>query len=148
MNPERIGHVVLKVRSLERSLSFYRDVLGFSETAAYGERMVFLTATGENHHDLALIQMGDDAPEQDPSAVGLLHVAIRLASVEEVRTAYRELRSRGIPVGASDHGVSKSVYLVDPDGIEVEVFADEPPESYGGDVASVMTVAPWNPSSE
>ncbi|HVL32835.1 MAG TPA: VOC family protein [Actinomycetota bacterium] len=147
IRPERVGHVVLKVRSLARSVPFYTDVLGFKENARYGGRMAFFTATGENHHDLALMEIGDSAASAAPNAVGLFHVAIRLPSVDAVRDAYKTLRARGIPVGSSDHGVSKSIYLEDPDGIEIELYADEPAESYNGDVASAMTVRGWNPEA-
>lgn len=147
IKPDRVGHVVLKVRSLERSLPFYTDVLGFSVSATYGP-MVFLTATGQNHHDLALMEVGDLADNPHARSVGLFHVAIRLGSIDAVRDAYRDLRARGIPTGSSDHGVSKSIYLADPDGIEIELYADEPPERYGGDVAAAMTVAPWDPEGQ
>lgn len=145
IRPERVGHVVLKVRSLERSVPFYRDVLGFTPNATYGP-MVFFTATGDNHHDLALMEIGDAAENPHARAVGLYHVAIRLPSVEAVREAYQALREHGIRVGSSDHGVSKSIYLADPDGIEIELYADTPADEYGGNVAAAMTVAPWDPS--
>ena len=146
IKPDRIGHVVLKVRSLERSVPFYSEILGFTENARYGP-MVFFTATGENHHDLALMEVGEDAAAQGSREVGLFHVAIRLGSVDDVKGAYAELRARGVSVGSSDHGVSKSIYLSDPDGIEIELYADVPSDDYGGDVAGAMTVAPWDPAS-
>lgn len=143
--PQAIGHVVLKVRSLERSVPFYTDVLGFKVSASHGGVMVFFTATGANHHDLALMEVGDAAPGPMARGVGLYHVAIRLESEGAVKAAYGELRARGVTVGSSDHGVSKSIYLSDPDGIEIELFSDTPAIEYGGDVAAAMTIQAWDP---
>ncbi len=55
-----VGHVVLKGRDLERSVRFYRDVIGLKEVARLGARMAFFSA-GENHHDLAVLEVGKDA---------------------------------------------------------------------------------------
>ena len=133
---------MLKVRDLDRSLAFYRDFLGFRVSSEMSNVMVFLTATGENHHDLALVRVGDQAPSPIPTAVGLYHVAIQLADVDAVKTAHQLLTERGILRGASDHGVSKSLYTVDPDGNEIELYCDAPRDEWEGRVADVMTVKP------
>lgn len=146
IEPREVGHVVLKVRDLSRSSEFYERVLGFKKVADYGGRMAFFTATGENHHDLGLMEVGTGAPPAHPAAVGLYHVAIRLEDEDAVRAAYRRLVEAGADVvGASDHGVSKSVYLRDPDGIEIELYADVPGWKEQG-LEAVATVRPWDPS--
>lgn len=146
IRPLAVGHVVLRVRDLERSTEFYTKVLGFRKVADYGPNMAFFTATGENHHDLALMEVGPGAPDPPPGAVGLYHIAIRLRDEAAVRAAYRRLVESGADVvGASDHGVSKSVYLRDPDGIEIELYADVPDWKAKGERA-VATILPWDPT--
>ncbi len=125
-----IGHVVLKVRDLDRSLAFHRDLLGFHVVGQMSNVMVFLTARGENHHDLALLRVGDQAPSPLPNAVGLYHVAIRLPGWEAVKRAHAVLSERGLLRGATDHRVSRSVYTVDPDGNEIELYCDSPREEW------------------
>ena len=142
MHPVRVGHVVLKVRDLDRSLAFYRDLLGFRVAAQMSNVMIFLTASGENHHDLGLLRMGEQAPSPVPTAVGLYHVAIQLPDEAALRDAHRLLSERGLLKGAVDHGVSHSVYTQDPDGIEIELYCDAPRQDWEGRVDEVMTVRP------
>jgi catechol 2,3-dioxygenase len=142
LHPLRIGHVVLKVRDLDRSLAFYRDLLGFQVSGEMSNVMLFLTATGENHHDLALLRVGDQAPSPLPTAVGLYHVAIQLRDMDAVRDAHAVLTERGLLRGTADHGVSRSLYTADPDGNEIELFCDAPREEWEGRVGEAMTVKP------
>jgi catechol 2,3-dioxygenase len=142
--PLEVGHVVLKVRDLGRSTAFYSGLLGFRKVGEIPGRMAFFTATGENHHDLALLAVGVNAPQPPPNAVGLYHVAIRLPSEEHVRRAYRALVEAGADVvGSSDHGVSRSLYLRDPDGIELELYSDVP--GWQETASEVATIRPWDP---
>jgi catechol 2,3-dioxygenase len=142
LQPLRIGHVVLKVRDLDRSIAFYRDLLGFKVVSELSNVMIFLAADGQNHHDLALLRVGQQAPSPIPTAVGLYHVAIQLADWEAVRAAHAVLVERGLLRGAVDHGVSRSLYTADPDGNEIELYCDAPRSEWEGRIDEVMTVKP------
>lgn len=142
LRPLRIGHVVLKVRDLDRSLGFYRDLLGFKVVSELSNVMIFLAADGQNHHDLALLRVGQQAASAVPTAVGLYHVAIQLADWEAVRAAHGLLAERGLLRGAVDHGVSRSLYTADPDGNEIELYCDAPRSEWEGRIDEVMTVKP------
>ncbi|HUF07557.1 MAG TPA: VOC family protein [Candidatus Binatia bacterium] len=142
LHPLRIGHVVLKVRDLDRSLAFYRDLLGFRVTSEMSNVMIFLSATGEHHHDLALLRVGDSAPSPVATAVGLYHVAIELADWDAVKAAHALLAERGLLKGSADHGVTRSLYTADPDGNEIELYCDAPRDEWEGRVDEVMTVRP------
>ncbi|WP_447975514.1 VOC family protein [Nitrospira sp. Kam-Ns4a] len=126
MKARCLGHVVLYVGNLERSLGFYRDLLGFMEIGRlFGGAAAALTS-GRTHHELLLIEVGD-APGPPPGRRrGLYHIGIKVGdSLEELRAAKRELDQAGIPItGMSDHTVSQSLYLADPDGNEVELYVD------------------------
>lgn len=130
IQPLDIGYVVLKVRDLARSEAFYRDVLGFQVSGRLRDRIVYLKL-GEGHHQLALLAVGPQAPSLQPHGVGLLHVGFRLASFADLVAAYRTLRPLpNVVVGMADHVVTRSLYLRDPDGNEIALYVDEPPERW------------------
>ena len=143
MHIHALGHVVLKVRNLERSVAFYRDILGMKEVARYRGAMVFFSC-GSNHHDLGLLQLGEQADLPGPSSLGLYHVAFKVGdSLNELRECKSHLEQHGIPIlGMSDHGVSQSLYLNDPDGIEIELYVDADPALWRDNPAAVATVKP------
>jgi catechol 2,3-dioxygenase len=124
-----IGHVNLTVTDLERSLTFYRDVLGLRVTQR-DEQSAFLAA-GDYHHHVALNTWEGDVRPAPAHRAGLHHFALRLpdtAALAEV--VVRLLRAGHDPCGATDHGVNLAVYLRDPDGNGVELMVDRPPEQW------------------
>jgi catechol 2,3-dioxygenase len=132
IHPERIAHVVIKVRDLERSRKFYTEILGMQVMKDVPQiNAAFLSFNGQDHHEVALFQIGPQAEGPRMNQVGLLHFAFRLRSEEELRAAYQELKERGVPVTFTvNHGVTKSVYFRDPDDNELEVYCDNSPEEY------------------
>lgn len=122
-----IGHVHLKVSDLERSIFFYRDVLGFEVTQRMGNSAAFLSAGGYHHH-IGLNtweSAGGQAPK--PGTTGLYHFAILLPNRQALARAIKRLAVHDWPVdGTADHGVSEAVYLRDPDGNGIEIYTDHP----------------------
>ena len=127
----RIGHVHLKVADLERSLVFYRDVLGFEVTQRYGPQAAFLSAGGYHHHIGLNTWESAGGQPPPPGATGLYHVAILYPTRAGLADALRRLVKAKVPLeGASDHGVSEAIYLRDPDRNGVELYWDRPEEQW------------------
>jgi catechol 2,3-dioxygenase len=131
-SPDRVGHVHLKVREVDRSVEFYTAVLGLSVTERQG-RYAFLS-WGERHHDVALQAIGEDPP--GPSrGVGLYHAAFEVPDADALAGVYRRLQERDVPVSPVDHGISEALYFDDPDGNGLEVYRDtrdSPDEEWAG----------------
>ncbi len=143
MRVQSLGHVVLKVRDLERSVPFYAGVLGLTEVARNERGMVFFSIDG-NHHDIALIEMGADAPAAPAVSPGLAHVALKVGDdLDALRDAKAVLEANGVElVRVADHIVSKSLYFQDPDGNELELFVDGDPQTWRDDPGIVATRLP------
>ena len=126
-----IGHVHLKVSDLHQSIAFYRDVLGFELQMMYGTQAAFLSAGGYHHH-LGLNTWESAGAAPGPRrAPGLYHVAILYPTERDLAIAVRRVVEAGISLsGASDHGVSKAIYLDDPDGNGIELYWDRPREEW------------------
>jgi catechol 2,3-dioxygenase len=141
-----VGHVVLNVRELDSAARFYRDVLGLKEVArgTFGGPMAFFSATGENHHDIALFEVGSAAAPPDQRRVGLNHIALRIGhGLDELRAAKAHLEAHGVSrLRLRDHIVSQSIYLTDPDGNEIELYVDGDPATWREDPATVATSNP------
>ena len=139
----KLGHAVLQVRNLDASARFYCEVLGLAEVARYQGRMAFFSC-GENHHDLALLEVGPAAAPADPRAVGLYHLAFKVGDTLAELRAFRErLAGAGVALeGQADHRVSQALYFRDPDGILIEAYVDAHPEVWRDDPGAVAHIGP------
>ena len=137
MKTIELGHAVLYVRDLERSRHFYGDILGLPEIgAAFPGAAGF--SGGRTHHELLLIEVGPTAAAPPPGRrTGLYHLGFKIGTTdEELRDAIRDLEEAGVTiVGASDHTVTHSLYVLDPDGNELELYIDVQPEAWRDDPA-------------
>lgn len=128
MRIKELGHVVLYVSSLERSVYFYRDILGFSEVGRMnlGTGGAVTFSSGRTHHELMLIGIGGKPREKHIPEPGLYHIGFKIGdSHEDIVRAYEELKEAGIALdGSSDHTVTHSLYIHDPDGNDIELYAD------------------------
>ncbi len=135
----RIGHIHLKVSDLDRSVAFYRDVLGFDVTQK-GTDMAFLSAGGYHHH-IGLNTWHSKGAGRAPSrAPGLFHSAFLYPTRAALGAAVKNVVESGVELhGAADHGVSQAVYFEDPDGNGVELCWDRPEKEWtrhaNGDLA-------------
>jgi catechol 2,3-dioxygenase len=145
MAVRELGHLVLYVENAERSARFYREVLGWHQILpAAGEPVgqVAAFSGGRTHHELLLIQVGPGAePIPNGRRLGLYHFGLRVGDTdEELRAALHRVESAGGTVlGMSDHTVTHSVYIADPDGNEVELYVDVPGVDWKGDPSLFAT---------
>lgn len=124
MKVRSLGHVVIKVRDKQRAEAFYNDLPGISIAARYANMSATFFTLG-NHHDFAVVAVGDDAEDSPAKSPGLLHVAFKIGdSIDELRDARVELEAAGLKVEAHDHPVTKSLYFNDPDGNRIEFYVD------------------------
>jgi catechol 2,3-dioxygenase len=135
----KVGHLVLRVSDLSRSLAFY-ELLGLHEVARrdFGEGPMAFLSTGNAHHDLALVQA--DVPRGGALHHFALKVGDSLTALADVRTA---LADAGLTVHmALDHRVSQGLYITDPDGNMIELYVDAPQEAWRDDPSAVANSDP------
>ena len=145
MEVKELGHIVLYVRDLERSRKFYGDVLGWREITRKGQ-FAAAFSSGRTHHELLLIEVGQNAqPIPEGRRVGMYHFGLKIGETDDaLRDALVRLQEADVSiVGASDHTVTHSLYILDPDGNELELYIDVQPAVWKEDPAAVM--APTKP---
>ncbi len=152
MEVKELGHLVLYVRDLPRSVRFYRDVLGWRPIFGGGDAPMpspaaaFSAPSNRTHHELLLIEVGPDAAAvPEGRRVGLYHFGLKVGdSDDELRAALATLKANDVTVlGASDHTVTHSLYIADPDGNEIELYIDVPGVDWKNDPA--LIAAPIKP---
>ena len=129
---KRTGHLVLRVKDLERSKRFFTEILGLHLTCDNGRMLFFSSDFNENHHMLAITQAKEDTIMPEPEKqVGMAHMAYELASFAALQEAYRIFKDKGVKIQSTVfHGATKSIYFLDPDGNELEVYCNVPQDEY------------------
>jgi catechol-2,3-dioxygenase len=147
MEIKELGHIVLYVRNLQRSVEFYRDVLGWHQVVPDVPGMpASAFSSGRTHHELLLIEVGENAqPIPAGRRVGMYHFGLKVGDTDdELRDALRHVQEAGVRVvGTGDHTVTHSLYVLDPDGNELELYVDVPGVDWKRDPMAVM--APTRP---
>lgn len=152
MEVKELGHLVLYVRDLATSVRFYRDVLGWRAIMGGGDdplpfpAAAFAAPSGRTHHELLLIEVGPHAAPLPPGRrVGMYHFGLKIGdSDDELRDALRTLRENGVRiVGMTDHTVTHSIYITDPDGHEIELYIDVPGVDWRNDPS--LLASPMKP---
>lgn len=123
MQIKELGHVVLYVTNLKTVANFYRDTLGFNEIAR--DQHTALFSSGRTHHELLLIEVGG-VSQRKGIEPGLYHIGFKVAdTTKELKEVYRHLKKNNVTIiGTGDHTVTHSIYILDPDGNELELYAD------------------------
>jgi catechol 2,3-dioxygenase len=130
-----LGHVVFYVRDLEASVRFYTAAVGLGLCGTIFNGRAALLSGGSTHHELLLIQVGEAPGPLQGKRIGLYHVGWKIGdSIDALQTLYNRLGELGYPVdGLSDHTISQSLYLRDPDGNEIELYVDNPDYDWSSD---------------
>ncbi len=147
MQVKELGHLVLYVSNLEKSASFYGDVLGWDVVIPARQGVpIAAFSSGRTHHELLLIEVGESAaPLPSGRHVGLYHFGLKIGDTDDdLRDALRRLNDAGVKVnGMSDHTISHSLYIEDPDGNEIELYIDVEGIDWRSDPS--LIVAPVKP---
>lgn len=124
MKIHELGHVVLYVTDAQKLAAFYRDVLGFAQIPS--PEGIALFSSGRTHHEMLLIEVGGSPKPRHPPEPGLYHIGFKIGDgPQALKDAREELIEKGVRiVGTADHGVTHSLYVLDPDGNELELYAD------------------------
>jgi len=129
MKAHFLGHVVFYVEDIDNSLKFYHELIGFNIVGSFKNPFSAVAlSSGRTHHELLLIEVGSAPKPPTGHRLGLYHIGIKVGdSLEELTDVKRELTELEISIsGMSDHTVSQSIYILDPDGNEVELYVDDP----------------------
>jgi catechol 2,3-dioxygenase len=134
-----VGHVHLRTADIDRVRDFYVGILGFDVIAeardvpGWGTTgdMLFVSAGGYHHHLGFNTWKSKDGEPQADGHTGLHHVALRYSSRAHLADAYRRLKAADWPIRALiDHGTHEAIYLPDPDGNDLELMWDRPPDEW------------------
>ncbi|MGW4125439.1 VOC family protein [Nocardia sp. NPDC004711] len=125
MGIKRVGHVVLKMRDLEVAKAFYGGILGMKISSESPIAIFF--RFGDYHHDIGVFKVSEDAELPKENQVGLLHFALVVDSQEALVQMHQHLKDQGVTIEAMfDHGMTRSLYIYDPDGNAIEIYCEVP----------------------
>ena len=138
---KRMNHAVLYVRDVERTVAFYRDILGFRVVNEMPGATFLQAPDSTNDHDLGLFEIGAAAGDSTAgrATVGLYHIAWEVQTLADLREIAVRLADAGALVGATDHSTTKALYGRDPDGLEFEVCWLVPQRLLTEDVVEAKT---------
>ena len=137
----RLGKVRLQVSDLDRSVHYYERVVGL-RVITRGEDTVTLGPHGEDRVILELRRYAAARPVPPRGLLGLYHFAILLPDRAALGRFVAHLAEIGVRAGMADHAVSEAIYLTDPDGLGIEVYADRPRDAWRYDELQIyMTTA-------
>ena len=154
--PLALDHVNIYVRNAERSHRWYSELLGlhtqdtFKSSETGRLRAVFLAADPDHAHDIALFEVGEDAPGPQKGQVGLNHFAWRMASLDDLKEMHQRLQDKGVPFRVADHTISIGIYFSDPDGNGLEAYYELPRSEwrrdrpFSGDGQKGRFPGPWD----
>ncbi|MBO0711402.1 MAG: VOC family protein [Acetobacteraceae bacterium] len=129
--PKYLGHVNIYVRDVERARQWYEDVLGLHTYEYRPGWAAFLSADLDQSHEVALMELGGDAPAAVGKQVGLNHMAWMMENLDDLTEAYFRLKKKGVAIErVVDHGISLGIYVRDPDGNGVEISYELPREQW------------------
>ena len=121
---KRVGHLVINVKDLDASTKFYTEIIGFGIAVDRPGFGTFLTC-GKIHHDLALFQAKPDAQPVAEGGLGLNHMALQVENWDMLQEFYTHLNANSVAIDhTTDHNMTKSIYLKDPDGNGIELFCN------------------------
>ena len=137
--PKGLGHVNIFVRNAERARAWYEDLLGLHTYGFTSGRAAFMTADPGNSHEVALVEVGDNAPGPQAGQVGLNHMAWYMHSLEDLAELYLRVKDKNIKIErVSDHGHAIGIYIRDPDGNGIELSYEMPASEWGHDESGYM----------
>ena len=127
IKPIKLGHLVIKVRDINRMVEFYKNIIGLQITENIENKMIFMSASNDSSHELALMSISKDANYPKKSDTGLYHFAWQMDTYDNLKQFYSKLKKNKIPIlGIGDHGISIGVYLNDPEKNEIEIYYELP----------------------
>ena len=131
--PRAIGHIVLNVSDVERSAKFYRDVVGFEIARMRPDKSGAFLTCGIVHHNLALFKAPAGAEPARKGQIGLNHFAFEVDSYPALQAAHERLIGANAVIDhIVDHGMTRSVYFLDPDGLMMELYCNTFATEAGG----------------